>query len=123
DIRILGRKGVLSMNAVAVMSQLPEVKKHIPEVLKMAEFTSGNKYSDFDSNFDNVAAWTVGGLVAGKVLAKVGILAFFGKFLKLIVIGVAAIGGAVWKWVSGRKKKKEEAAYAVVKTDNTDEPA
>jgi uncharacterized membrane-anchored protein len=107
DIRILGRKGVLSMNAVAGMEQLPEVKSHINEVLKMAEFTDGNKYDDFNPDVDEVAAWTIGGLVAGKVLAKAGFLAIILKYLKLIILGVAALGGGIWKWVTGRRKKQE----------------
>jgi uncharacterized membrane-anchored protein len=110
DIRILGRKGILSMNAVATMNELDMVKKDINKVLHIAEFTEGNKYSDFDSNIDEVAAWTIGGLVAGKVLAKVGILAFLGKFLKVILIGLVAIGGAIVKFFK-RKKSDEQVAY------------
>ena len=120
DIRVLGRKGVLSLNAVARMSQLPEVKSNIDAVLKMAQFSEGFAYKDFDSNVDEVAAWTIGGLVAGKVLAKVGILAGLAKFGKLIVIGLAALGGAIWKFITGRRKKNEE--YTPV-TENTGDQA
>jgi uncharacterized membrane-anchored protein len=104
EIRILGRKGILSMNAVAGMNELSLVKRDIDKVLHIATFTDGNKYADFDSNIDKVAAWSIGALVAGKVLAKVGILAFFGKFLKLIVLGLAAVGGAIVKFFKGKKK-------------------
>jgi len=41
DVRVLGRKGVLSLNAVAGIDQLEEVKKNIPEILKMAKFQGG----------------------------------------------------------------------------------
>lgn len=122
DIRILGRKGVLSLNAVAGMSHLQDVKTNIDKVLKMAEFTEGNKYKDFDSGVDKVAAWTIGGLVAGKVLAKVGILAFFGKFLKVIIIGIVALGGGIWRFITGRKKNKEEL-YAPVGTGEPEQNA
>lgn len=109
DIRILGRKGVLSFNAIGGIDQLPKVKKDIDAILKMATFTEGNKYSDFDPKIDEVAAWTIGGLVAGKVLAKVGLWAVFAKFFKFILIGVVAAGGAIWRFITGRKKKEEEA--------------
>lgn len=105
EIRILGRKGILSMNAVAGMNELPLVKRDIDKVLHIATFTEGNKYADFDSNIDKVAAWTIGGLVAGKILAKVGLLAFFGKFLKIILLGLATIGGAIVKFFKGKKKE------------------
>ena len=75
DIRILGRKGVLVMKAISGMSQLDSVNKNKDNILKMVSFTKGSRYEDFDSNVDDVAAWTIGGLVAGKVLAKVGFLA------------------------------------------------
>jgi uncharacterized membrane-anchored protein len=119
DIRILGRKGILSMNAVAVMGQLPEVKANIDNILKMAEFTAGNKYSDYDSNIDKVAAITVGALVGGKVLAKVGILAFLGKFIKIIVIGAGAAIAGAWKLISNRRKKRAEAQYEPVAPNDT----
>jgi uncharacterized membrane-anchored protein len=108
DVRILGRKGVLSLNAVAGMTELPLVKNDIDKVMHIATFTEGNKYSDFDSNVDEVAAWTIGGLVAGKVLAKVGFLAVILKFGKFILIGIAAIGAAVFKFF---KKKKQDQYY------------
>lgn len=104
EVRILGRKGILSMNAVATMNELDMVKKDIDKVLKIPAFTEGNMYKDFDSKTDNVAAWTIGGLVAGKVLLKVG---FFAKFWKFILLGVAALGAGVKK-IFGRKKSSDE---------------
>jgi LPXTG-motif cell wall-anchored protein len=109
-VRILGRKGVLSLNAVAGVHELPLVKKDIDQVLKIASFTEGNQYKDFDSNVDEVAAYTIGGLVAGKVLMKVGFFALILKNIKLVIIGVAALGAGIFKFFR-RKKKPEELAY------------
>lgn len=106
DVRILGRKGILTMNAVADISELELVKKDIDKVLEMPRFTEGNQYGDFDSNVDEVAAWTIGGLVAGKVLAKVGVLAFVAKYLKLIIMGIVAIGALVFGFF--RRKKSQD---------------
>lgn len=106
DVRFLGRKGILSLNAVATMDELPQVKNDISRILTIAEFTEGNRYSDFDGNTDKIAAYTVGGLVAGKVLLKIG---FFAKFWKLIVLAIAAIGAAVVKIF--KKKKEPEIDY------------
>lgn len=110
DVRILGRKGVLSLNAVAGVDELPLVKKDIDQVLKIASFTEGNQYKDFDSNVDQVAAYTIGGLVAGKVLLKAGIFAGILKFGKFIIIGIVALGAAALKFFK-RKKPQEEMAY------------
>ena len=108
DVRVLGRKGVLSLNAVGSIAALPEVKPVINYLLSSVKFTPGNQYADFDPDIDQVAAWTIGGLVAGKVLAKVGLWALFAKYIKLIFIAIAAAGGAVWKWIKGRKNKSED---------------
>ncbi len=120
NVRILGRKGVLVFNAIASMNQLPLVDKNIDKVLNIVHFSDGYKYSDFDPKIDQVAAYTVGGLVAGKVLAKVGIFAFFGKFLKIIVIGLIGVASAVWKWLTGRRRKEETALITATDENLTD---
>ena len=117
DVRILGRKGILSLNAVAAMEQLPMVKKDIDQILTIPEFTDGNRYSDFDNNTDKIAAYTVGGLVAGKVLLKIG---FFAKFWKLILLGVAAIGGWIAKLFKGRKRQQDLAYEPTPPPSSTD---
>lgn len=109
EVRILGRKGVLSMNAVAAMSELDLVAKDIDKVLSIPSFTNGNTYAEFDSKVDDVAAWTIGGLVAGKVLAKAGFFALILKNIKLVILALVAAGGGIWRFVSGRKKKEIES--------------
>jgi uncharacterized membrane-anchored protein len=118
NVRILGRKGVLVMNAVGGMSELPLVKKDIDKVLHMATFSEGNAYKDFDSNVDKVAVYTIGGLVAGKVLAKVGLFAVILKFGKFILLGIAAIGGAFFKFFKRKKPQQEELAYQAPPNDS-----
>jgi len=121
DVRVLGRKGVLSLNAVAGIDQLEEVKKNIPEILKMAKFESGYTYAEFDSGIDDVAAWTIGGLVAGKILAKAGFFVVILKFWKLILLAIAGGGSAIWKFITGRKKKEEELiTEPVIEANNND---
>lgn len=117
NIRILGRKGVLVLNAIATENELPLVQKDINKVLDIVQFNDGYKYEDFDSSVDDVAAWTIGGLVAGKVLAKVGFFAIFAKFGKLIVLGLLGFFGAFKNKVKGwfSKDKNNE-------NDNEEEP-
>jgi uncharacterized membrane-anchored protein len=122
DVRILGRKGILSMNAVGTMTELSLVKKDIDKVMHMASFTEGNTYKDFDPKVDQVAAWTIGGLVAGKVLAKVGLWAVIGKFLvagwKFILIGLVAIGGFITKFFKRKKEAQAEATPEPIPVEN-----
>lgn len=91
NVRILGRKGVLVFNAIAEPEQLPEIKASIPALLANVSFVKGQQYNDFSAGIDEVAAYGIGGLVAGKVLAKVGLFAVIVKFWKL---GLLALGGA-----------------------------
>jgi uncharacterized membrane-anchored protein len=116
NVRVLGRKGVIVLNAVASMTELLEVEKSITPVLSSFSYADGNKYSDFNPDIDEVAAWTIGGLVAGKVLAKIGVLAFLLKYIKLIGIAVVALFGGLWKWY----KKKTELPTVKNLSDTTE---
>lgn len=53
------------------MKEITLVKKDIPNVLDILNFSVGNKYTDSDSSIGEVALWTIGVLVAGKLLDKV----------------------------------------------------
>jgi uncharacterized membrane-anchored protein len=122
DIRILGRKGILSLNAVAQMSELSLVKRDISKVLNIAEFTDGNKYTDYNSSVDKIAVGGIAALVGGKVLAKVGILAGIGKFLKFIIIGIVALFGAIVKFFKGKKQDESYVYEQPAPTEPTPAP-
>ncbi|HLF52084.1 DUF2167 domain-containing protein [Flavobacterium sp.] len=103
DLRVLGRKGVFIFSAVAPIKQLPEVKANINNVISSIEFDKGSNYADFDADTDTVAAWTIGGLVAGKVLAKVGFFALILKFWKVGMLAIAAGWAAFKRFYKGKK--------------------
>ncbi|MFD2246928.1 DUF2167 domain-containing protein [Pontibacter ruber] len=106
NVRVLGRKGVLMLNAIADMNSLPEVKQNIPLILNSVTFEQGHSYFDFDPNVDEVAAWTIGSLVAGKILTKVGFFALLLKFWKVIALAIVGGGSALMKLLKGRKKEE-----------------
>lgn len=107
NLRVLGRKGVFVLNAVASMPELHEVEDNLELVITSIDFKEGHKYTDFLPDVDEVAAWSIGGLVAGKILAKAGFFVIFLKFWKVIAIAVASFGGAIWKKIKGKKEKKD----------------
>jgi uncharacterized membrane-anchored protein len=109
NIRVLGREGVLVLNAVAGMDQIALIKQEMPSVTAFTEFTPGNRYSDFNESTDKVAEYGLAALVAGGVAAKMG---FFGKLLaillaakKFLILGVAAAGTWIAK-LFGKKSDK-----------------
>jgi len=111
EIRILGRKGYLDMNAIGDIDVLPKFNKDIDEVLASVNFNEGYRYEDFDSSMDKVAAYGIGGLIAGKVLAKAGFFAIIAKFGKFIVIGIIGLFAAFKNKIFG--KKPEETAVQI----------
>ncbi|MYM21064.1 DUF2167 domain-containing protein [Duganella sp. FT135W] len=120
NIRVLGREGVLVLNAVAGMAQIAQVKTEMKKVTGFTEFTSGNRYADFNAGTDKVAEYGIAALVAGGVAAKLG---FFGKlfalllaFKKIILIGVAAVGSWIYKLL-GRKREERPAAVDLSKPE------
>ncbi|MEM9823100.1 MAG: DUF2167 domain-containing protein, partial [Bacteroidota bacterium] len=107
NIRALGRKGYLQMNVIGEMTVLDQVKSDINYILPSITFNEGNRYSDFNPDIDKVAAVGIGGLIAGKVLAKAGILAKVGillaKFWKFILIGVIALFAGIRRLFGGKE--------------------
>lgn len=108
NIRVLGRKGVLVLNFIAGMDQKAVIDSNLDTVLAMAEFNDGARYGDFNPDIDQVAAYGLGALVAGKVMAKAGlfamILVLLKKFGVFIVIGLAAL----LRGIFGGKKNSGE---------------
>jgi uncharacterized membrane-anchored protein len=100
NIRVLGRKGVLVLNAIAGMDQLDEVAATMPKVMATVDFQPGSTYADFDPRVDKVAKYGIAALVAGTavgVAAKAGLLKFMipailalKKFAIIIFVAIAA---------------------------------
>lgn len=105
NIRVLGRKGVLVLNFIAGMDQLPEIKANLSDVLAMAEFDEGSRYEDFDPEYDKIAAYGIGGLIAGKVLAKTGFFVALLALAKKFGVVVLAAGGALVAKLFRKKEK------------------
>ncbi len=108
NIRVLGREGVLVLNAVAGMTQIDKVKTEMKQVTAFADFTAGNRYADFNGSTDKVAEYGLAALVAGGAAAKLGL---FGKlfalllaFKKILILAGAALVSMVYKLL-GREKK------------------
>jgi uncharacterized membrane-anchored protein len=111
NIRVLGRKGYLALNFVATIDDLPAVKAAAPDVLKMAEFDDGAKYSDYKQG-DKASGIGLAGLVAGAgavaVAKKVGLLGLLIAFGKKGFVLVLLAFGWLWNKVKGVFAKKQD---------------
>jgi uncharacterized membrane-anchored protein len=109
EVRLLGRKGHMSVTLVLAPDQLEAARPEFNQFLKGFSYNSGEKYADFRSG-DKVAEYGLAGLAAGvgvAFLAKTGVL---GKLIKPIIIGVVAIFAAIgsfFKKLFGRKEATE----------------
>lgn len=107
NIRVLGREGVLVLNAVASMDQIGKVKTEMKQVTAFTDFTPGNRYTDFNSGTDKVAEYGIAALVAGGVASKLGLfgklMALLVAFKKVIFLAIAGAFGAVLKFFKREK--------------------
>lgn len=112
DIRVLGRRGYLSLNAVARMNELGEVKTGMQQLLPMVEFDSGSRYADYDKGTDKVAAYGLAALIGGGIAAKAGLFAKLGALLlglKKLLIPLVLLVGAFFKKIFGFVTRKKNA--------------
>jgi uncharacterized membrane-anchored protein len=104
DVRSLGRHGVLSLNVVTSMPHLGEVREAAADLGKAAGFEKGSTYADYDKSVDKTAEYGLAGLVAAGagivVVKKLGILAIMFGFGKWILVGLAAVGATMRRWIA-----------------------
>lgn len=127
DIRLLGRSGVLSMNILADMGQLAEVREAAKTFATVGNFRTGARYADYNPSTDKKAEYGLAGLVAvgatAAVAKKVGLLAVLLKFGKFIVIGVIALFAAFRNAIGGLFGRKPALDAAEWQEENHIAPA
>lgn len=101
SIRVLGREGVLELNAVASMSDLPTIQRELPNILEFTNFTDGNRYADYQPSTDKLAKYGLAALVAGGIASKAGLFAKLGLLLlaakKFLVVGLLVVASFLRK--------------------------
>jgi len=106
SIRILGRRGVLVLNAVSDIEQLSTIHEETPNILAAVDFNEGHRYSDYLPG-EKTAAYGLTGLIVGAAAAKAGFfkVLWLGilAFKKFIIVGVVALAGLIKKLVDRRR--------------------
>jgi uncharacterized membrane-anchored protein len=113
-VRLLGARGVLELNAVDDLPALASLTASAQQVLTATEFTAGNRYEDFKSGIDPVAAGGIAALIVGGVVAKkIGLIAVFGvfllKFIKILFIPAIFLFGWLAKFFKRSREAKADA--------------
>lgn len=104
----LGREGYFSLNLVTAMADLAKDKPQAHTVLAALDYEAGKRYADFDAKTDHVAEYGLAALVVGAAAKKLGFLAvalaFFAKFAKVILLGLAVLGAGATKFFKRKPK-------------------
>jgi uncharacterized membrane-anchored protein len=108
NIRVLGRRGVLVLNAIASKAQLPSIRSEVRNVLSAVDFNEGHRYADYLPGKDKAAAYGIAGLIAGAAAAKAGLfkvlwLAIL-AFKKVIIVAGIALVSLLKRLFGGRSK-------------------
>jgi uncharacterized membrane-anchored protein len=101
NIRILGRRGVLVLNAVASMSQLGAIKSETKNLLTAVDFNEGHRYTEFLPGKDRAATYGIAGLIVGATAAKAGL--FKALWIGILAFKKVIIGAGVALAVALRK--------------------
>lgn len=114
NVRVLGRRGVLVLNAVSGMPQLPVIREAMTSVIGFVEFNEGHRYADYVPGTDKLATYGIAGLVAGAVAAKAGffkvLLAALLAAKKFLIIALVALSGFIRKWWAKFRGEEPPAA-------------
>ena len=114
EVRVLGRKGAMSVTLVAGPDELDSAVPKLGTLLTGFSFNDGQRYAEYVPG-DKVAEYGLAGLVLGGgalAAAKTGLLAKLGKFIKVIVIGGIAVLAGLWNFIKrmfgGGRSNSEE---------------
>jgi uncharacterized membrane-anchored protein len=102
-VKLLGRKGVMTVTLVAAPEDIATASARVDTLLGVYRFRPGNTYAEYLPGKDTVAEMGLKGLIlggAGAALLKSGLLA---KFWKVIVAGVVGLGAGIAR-LFGRNK-------------------
>ncbi|MBX3702032.1 MAG: DUF2167 domain-containing protein [Dokdonella sp.] len=96
---VLGREGYISLNLITSRADIARQKPLAHQLLAAIAYNDGKRYAQYDATTDKAAAYGLAALVGGVAAKKLGLLAvaaaFFAKFFKLILVGLAVAGGAL----------------------------
>lgn len=121
-MRVLGKDGFVVITAVADPSFQDDLIQANSLIVNSVNFEDGYKYSDFNPSKDHLAEWTIGGLIAGKVLAKTGLWAILAKFSKIIILGIIGFFALLGKKIVGWFRRRKEENFSNDDDDEFIEP-
>jgi uncharacterized membrane-anchored protein len=108
SVKLLGRRGVMTVTLVASPDELPAAMPAVDTLLAGYRFRPGNAYAEYVSGTDKLAEYGLTALVvggAGAALIKSGLLA---KFWKPLVVALAAMGAGIKRFFMGGRSSRHD---------------
>ncbi len=113
NIRVLGRRGVIIVNGLSTMSRLEIMQREVPAMIDIVGFADGHRYEQFNAKTDEVANWSVGGLIDGKVREKMaGMLKLLLKVAAIAVVSLVAIVALIVFLIRRKKRPRSVSSGA-----------
>ena len=105
NVRLLGREGVMEVVLVGDAESYDKAMADSQKVLEGYSFIEGKTYGEYRQG-DKMAGYGLAALIAGGTLAAAAKSGFLAKFLKPILVGLAAVGAFILNLF--RRKKKDD---------------
>ena len=105
-MKLLGRRGVMTATLVSDTHILPVASVETDQLLAHFRFHPGNTYAEYIPGTDKLAEIGLAALIVGgtgAALLQTGLLA---RFWKMILAGLAAVGGGIAKLFGGGKSEE-----------------
>ncbi len=116
--KLLGREGIMNVTLICDYDKLASVLPTYQDLLTGHQYNSGKSYADYRQG-DKLSEYGLTALIAGGAIygaAKLGflsgIMVFFKKFFKIIIVGILGIGYAIKKFfakMAGREVREDSA--------------
>ncbi len=65
NVKLLGRRGILTVNAITTMDHLDAVQDELPAILEMLRYNDGYRYDQFDPRTDSRSDTSLSALIDG----------------------------------------------------------
>ena len=100
NVRLLGRRGMLVLNAVAPIARFSEIESAFQKILGVVEFQPGHRYADFEPGKDRVASRGLEDLVAGRTEAGPAGWRASPNAIRATegILGFVLVGGIAFLW-------------------------
>lgn len=105
NVRLLGREGVMEVVLVGDSETYEQAMADSQKILAGYSFIDGKTYGEYRQG-DKMAGYGLAALIAGGTLAAAAKSGFLAKFLKPILVGLAAVGAFILNLF--RRKKKDD---------------